>query len=90
MAALGDDRCADRPLLHHPFRYWHGPHFPYDVTPLVHLQFAGRQGNPSAVGETITDQFKLYAAPVFDRDQEVSVALGEVEQKRRFACSASA
>jgi hypothetical protein len=46
--------------------------------------------DPAAVGEAIFDQPKSLAAAVFDRNQEVCTALGEIEEKGRFACSASA
>jgi hypothetical protein len=50
----------------------------------------GLPGCTTTVGEPITDQLKPFAATVFDGDQEVGVALGEVDEKGRFACSASA
>ena len=51
---------------------------------------AGFPGHLAAIGQTITDQPKPFAAAVFDRNQEVGTALGEEEEKGRLACSASA
>jgi hypothetical protein len=90
MAAHGDDRRAARPLLHHPLRRRHRPEAPGDVSAPFHLPVTGLPGCTTTVGEPITDQLKPFAAPVFDGDQEVGVALGEVEEKGRFACNASA
>jgi len=90
MAAHGDDRCAARPLLHHPLRCRHSPQAPGDVTAPFDFPLAGAPGDPAAVGESITDQPKPLAAAVFNGDQEVGAALGKVEEKGRFACSASA
>jgi hypothetical protein len=41
----------------------------------------GLPGCTTTVGEPITYQLTRFAAPVFDGDQEVGVALGEVEGK---------
>lgn len=90
MAAHGDDRRAARPLLHHPLRSRHGPHVPGDVAAPFDFPLARAPGDPPAVGEPVSDQAKSPAAAVFDGDQEVGAALGEVEEKGRFACSASA
>ena len=90
MAAHSDDRRAARPLLHHPLRCRHGPEGPGDVTAPFDFPLGGAPGDPPAVGEPVSDQPKPFAAPVFDGDQEVGAALGEVEEKGRFACSASA
>ena len=90
MATHGDDRRAARPLLHHPLRCRHRPQVPGDVAASFDLPLAGVPGNPAAVGESIANQPKPLAAAVFDGNQEVDAALGEVEEKGRFACSASA
>jgi hypothetical protein len=90
MAAHGDDRRAARPLLHHPLRSRHRPQAPGDVTAPLDFPFAGAPGDPAAVGEPVSDQAKSLAAAVFDGNQEVGAALGEVKEKGRFACSASA
>ena len=90
MATHGDDRRTARPLLHHPVRRRHRPQLPSDVTTSLDFPVAGAPGDPAAVGEPIADQLEPFAAPVFDGDQEVGAALGEVEEKGRFACSASA
>ena len=90
MAADGDDRGAARPLRHHPFRRRHGPEAPGDVAAPFHLPPAGAPRDPAAIGEPVSDQSKSLAAAVFDGDQEVGAALGKVEEKGRFACSASA
>ena len=44
----------------------------------------------AAMDQPITDHLKPFAATVFNRDQEVGATLLEVEEKGRFACSASA
>jgi len=90
MAAHSDDRRAARPFLHHPLRRRHRPEAPGDVAPPFHLTVTGLPGWTTTVGEPITDQLKPFAAAMFDGDQEVGVALGEVDEKGRFACSASA
>ena len=90
MAAHGDDRRAARPLLHHPLRRRHRPEALGDVSAPFHLLVTGLPGCTTTAGEPITDQLKPFAAPVFDGDQEVGVAPGEVEKKGRFACNASA
>ena len=43
-----------------------------------------------AIGEPIADDAKPFAATVLGRDQEVGATLLEVDEKGRFACSASA
>ena len=90
MATHGDDRRAAGPLLYHPVRRWHRPQLPGDVAAPFDFPLAGAPGDSAAVGEPVSDQAKSLAAAVFDGDQEVGVALGEVEEKGRFACSASA
>lgn len=86
MTAHGDDRCAARPLLHHPLRCRHRPQDAGDVTASLDFPLAGAPGDPAAVGEPIANQPKPFAAPMFDGDKEVGAALGEVNEKVRFAC----
>jgi len=57
---------------------------------MANLAGHGLEGHPAAVGAAITDQLKTFSATVFHRNQEVGVALGEVGEKGRLACSASA
>ena len=90
ITAHGDDRCAARPLLHHPLRCRHRPQLPGNVTASLDFPLAGAPGDPAAVGEPIANQAKPFAASMFDGDQEVGAALGEVNEKERFACRASA
>ncbi len=90
MAAHSDDLCAARPPLHHPLRCRHGPQVPDHVATPFDLPLAGAPGDSAAVGEPVSDQAKSFAAAVFDGDQEIGAALGEVEGKGRFACSAAA
>ena len=66
MSAHGDDRCAARPLLHHPLRYRHRPQVPGDVTASLDFPLAGAPGDPAAVGEPIANQPKSFAAPMPD------------------------
>lgn len=89
-AMLANNSLAARPLLHHPLWCRHRPQVPGDVAASFDLPLAGVPGNPAAVGESIANQPKPLAAVVLDGNQEVGAALGEVEEKRRFACSASA
>jgi hypothetical protein len=51
---------------------------------------AGFPGHLAAIGQTVTDQPKPFAAAMFDGNQEVGTALGEEEEKGRLACNASA
>ena len=44
----------------------------------------------AAISQPITNDLKPLAAAVFHRDQEVGDTLPKVEEKGRFACSASA
>ena len=90
MAAHGDDRGAARPLFHHPLWCRHRPQLPGDVPSSLDFPLAGAPGHEAAVGEPIADQLKPLSAAVFDGNQEVGTALGEVEEKGRLACSASA
>jgi len=80
MAAHRDDRRAARPLLLHPLWRRHRPEAPGDVAAPFHLTVTGLSGCTAAVREPITDQLKPFAAAVFDGNQEVGVALGEVEE----------
>jgi len=57
---------------------------------MVAFLFSGLQRDVSAVGQSIADQLKPFAATVFYRDQEVGITLLEIEKKGRFACNASA
>ena len=84
-----DDDPRQAPF-HHPVRCRHRPQLPGDVATSLDFILSGVPGDPAAVGEPIADQLKTYSAPVFDGDQEIRAALGEVEEKGRFACSASA
>jgi hypothetical protein len=79
-----------RSLLHDPLQCRHDPERPGDVTAPFDFPLAGAPGEPPAVGEPISDQAKPVAATVFDGDQEVRAALGEVKEKGLFACSAPA
>ena len=85
-----DDRGAAWPGVHHPLRSRHGPQAPGGVAAMANLAGHGLEGHPAAVGAAITDQLKTFSATVFHRNQEVGVALGEVGEKGRLACSASA
>jgi len=88
MGAHGDNRRTAGPLLHHPLRC---PQGPSDVPAPFDFPLAGAPGDLPAVGEAVSDQAKALAKSMFDRDQEVGhAALGEVKEKRQFACSASA
>jgi hypothetical protein len=57
---------------------------------MLALTVGGLKHGLAAIGEPITDDLKPLAAAVFHRDQEVGSTLLEVEEKGRFACSASA
>ena len=59
-----------------------------DATAPLDFPLAGAPGESPAVGEPIADQPKPFAGLLFDGDQEVGVAMGEVEEKGRFAYSA--
>jgi len=90
LAAHGKERGAARPLLHHPLRCWHRQQRPGDVTAVDELMPAGPPRHAAAVDEPDPDELKPRAATEYDSDQEVGAALGEVEEKGRLACSASA
>lgn len=90
LAAHGNDCGPAGPLLDHPVWCWHGPQRPDDVAAMANFMVAGFPGHMTAVGQTITDQPKPFAASVLDGDQEVGTALGEEEEKGRLACNASA
>lgn len=90
LAAHSQDRGAAGPVLHHPLRCRHPPQRPGEVTGAFAFTLAGFKRRLPAVGQPITDQLKPPAATVFDRNQEVGTTLLEVEEKGRFACSASA
>ncbi len=90
IAAHRQDRGAARPVLSDPLRCRHAPQGPAQVTAPPALAMAPLEQCLCAIGEPITDDPKAFSAAVFDRDQEVSTTLLEVEKKGRFACSASA
>jgi hypothetical protein len=48
---------------------------------MVAFLFSGLQRDVSAVGQSIADQPKLFAATVLYRDQEVGITLLEIEKK---------
>ena len=90
LAARRHHRGAARPVLHHPLRCRHAPQCPGDAAAVADLAPAGLERRPSAVGQAIPDHLKPFAAAMFHGDHEVGGALGEVGEKGRFACSASA
>ncbi len=84
------DRGAAGPVLHHPLWCRHAAQGPGEITATFAFSLAGLKRRLPAVGQPITDHLKPLAATVFDGDQEVGATLLEVEEKGRFACSASA
>ena len=77
-------------VLGHPLRSRHAPQRPGEVTAAFALVLAGLQRRVPAVGQSISDHLKPLAASMFHRDQKVGSTLLEVDEKGRFACSASA
>jgi len=89
-AAHRQDRGAAGPVLGDPLRCGHSPQRPAQVTATLALAVGGLKHGFTAIGQPITDDLKPLAAAVFHRDQEVGATLLEIEEKGRFACSASA
>ena len=89
-AAHHQDHGAARPVLHHPVRCRHAPQAPGQVTAAFPLASTGLPRRFAAVGQTVMDDLKPFAATVFHSDQEVGATSLEVGEKGRFACSASA
>ena len=89
-AAHRQDRGAAGPVLRHPLRCRHPPQGPGEVTAALALAMAALKHRLAAVGQPIADDTKAFPAAVFDGNQEVGATLLEIEEKGRFACSASA
>ena len=90
LAADREHRGTAGPVLRHPLRSRHAPQRPGEVTAAFALVLAGLQRRLPPVDQPISDHLKPLAATVFHRDQEVGATLLEVDEKGRFACSASA
>ena len=90
LAADREHHGASGPVLRHPLRSRHAPQRPGDVTAAFVLVHAGLQRRLPPVDQSILDYLKPLAAAVFHRNQEVGTTLFEVDEKGRFACSASA
>ena len=90
LAADRENHCAIGPVLRHPLRSRHAPHRPGEVAAAFVLVLAGLQRRLPSVDQSIYAYLKPLAAAMFHRDQEVGITLFEVDEKGRFACSASA
>ena len=84
------DRGAAWPVLHHPLWGGHAAQRPGEVTTAFAFAATGLPWRFAAIGQSIADDTKAFPAAVFDGNQEVGATLLEVEEKGRFACSASA
>ena len=89
-AAHRQDRGATGPVIGNPFWCGHSPQGPGEVTATLALAVSGFKHGLAAIAQSITDDLKPLAATVLHCDQEVGATLLEVEEKGRFACSASA
>ena len=89
-SAHRQDRGAARPVFHHPLWGGHAPQRPGEVSAPFAFTVAGLPRRLAAIGQAVLDHPGKLAATVFHRNQEVAATLLEVEEKGRFACSASA
>ena len=89
-AAHRQDRGAARLVFHHPLWGGHAPQRPGEVSAAFAFTVAGLPRRLAAIGQAVLDHLGKLAATVFHRNQEVGATLLEVEEKGRFACSASA
>jgi hypothetical protein len=89
-AANFQDRGAARPVLHYPRWGRHAPQHPGEDPAAFAFTLAGLPRRVAAIGQPVLDHLRSLVTTVFYSDQEVGITLFEVEEKGRFACSASA